>query len=82
MSSTCSTSGECRHSSTLGLLRSASEQNRSSSQENCSSAGPSTCVGGFSKRQYSGVGARNTPRRSVSLSSVASPKAREPMTHA
>ena len=44
--------------------------------------GPSRCVGGFSKRQNSGVGARNTPRRSVSLSSVARPKAREPITQA
>ncbi len=43
---------------------------------------PSTCVGGFSKRQNKGVGARNTPLRSVSLASVARPKAREPMTQA
>lgn len=64
----------------LGLARRASSQKRSSSQENCSAAGPSTCVGGFSKRQYSGVGATKTPRRSVSLPSVARPKAREPMT--
>lgn len=64
----------------FGLARSARTQNRSSSQLNCSSAGPSTCVGGFSKRQNSGAGARNTPRRSVSLSSVARPKARDPIT--
>lgn len=82
MASIRSTSGECRHSSTLGLARSASSQKRSSSQENCSSAGPSTWEGGFVKPQNSGVGARNTPRRSVSLSSVASPNAREPITHA
>ncbi len=66
----------------FGLARSASSQNRSSSQENRSSPGPSTCDGGFSKPQNSGVGARNTPRRSVSLSSVARPKARDPMTQA
>jgi hypothetical protein len=64
----------------LGLARSASSQKRSSSQLNCSSAGPSTCVGGLSKRQNSGAGATKTPRRSVSLPSVASPKAREPIT--
>ncbi|MGX1031405.1 hypothetical protein RKD38_006086 [Streptomyces ambofaciens] len=80
MSSTESTSGECRHSRMFGFARRASSQKRSSSQLNCSSPGPSTCVGGFSKRQYSAVGARKTPRRSVSLSSVARPKAREPMT--
>lgn len=80
MSSTYSTRGECRHSRMFGLARSARVQKRSSSQLNCSSAGPSTCVGGFSKCQKSGVGARNTPRRSVSLPSVASPKAREPIT--
>ncbi len=51
VASAYSTSGECRHSRTLGLPRSASSQNRSSSQLNCSSAGPSTCVGGFSKAQ-------------------------------
>ncbi|SCD79200.1 hypothetical protein GA0115245_11688 [Streptomyces sp. di188] len=66
----------------FGLPRSASSQKRSSSQLNCSSAGPSTCVDGFSKRQNRGVGARNTPRRSVSLPSVARPKAREPTTQA
>lgn len=64
----------------FGLARSARAQKRSSSQLNCSSAGPSTCVGGLSKRQKSGVGARNTPRRSVSLVSVTRPKAREPIT--
>ena len=52
----------------FGLARRASSQKRSSSQLNCSSAGPSRCVGGFSKRQKSGVGATKTPRRSVSLS--------------
>ncbi len=62
----------------FGFARRASSQKRSSSQLNCSSPGPSTCVGGFSKRQYSAVGAR----RSVSLSSVARPKAREPITQA
>ncbi len=66
----------------FGLPRSASSQKRSSSQENCSSPGPSTCVGGFSNRQNRGVGARKTPRRSVSLARVARPKAREPMTQA
>lgn len=66
----------------FGLARRASSQKRSSSQENSSSRGPSTCVGGFSNRQNSGVGARKTPRRSVSLASVASPKAREPITQA
>lgn len=66
----------------LGLARSASSQNRSSSQENCSCPGPSTCRGGLPKRQKSGVGATYTPRRSVSLPSVASPKAREPITQA
>ncbi len=38
----------------FGLARSARVQKRSSSQLNCSSAGPSTCVGGFSKCQKSG----------------------------
>lgn len=66
----------------VGLARSARWQNRSSSQENSSSRGPSTWVGGFSKPQKSGVGARYTPRRSVSLDSVARPKAREPITQA
>jgi hypothetical protein len=37
-------------------------------------------LGGFSNRQNSAVGARKTPRRSVSLPSVASPKARDPIT--
>lgn len=50
--------GECRTSRTFGLARSASSHVRSSSHENSSSRGPSTCVGGFSKRQNSGVGAR------------------------
>jgi hypothetical protein len=66
----------------VGLARRASSQKRSSSQLNCSSAGPSTCVGGLLKRQNRGVGARNTPRRSVSLSAVANPKARDPVTQA
>lgn len=74
--------GEWRHSRMLGLARRASSQKRSSSQLNCSSAGPSMCVGGLSKRQKRGVGATNTPRRSVSLPSVARPKAREPITQA
>ncbi|CAO0829127.1 hypothetical protein SMICM17S_11939 [Streptomyces microflavus] len=82
VSSTYSTGGECRHSSTFGLARSASSQKRSSSHENCSGPGPSICAGGLSKRQNSGVGATYTPRRSVSLPSVARPNAREPMTHA
>lgn len=66
----------------VGLARRANSQKRSSSQLNCSSAGPSTWVGGFSKRQNRGVGARKTPRRSVSLPSAARPKARDPMTQA
>lgn len=74
--------GEWRHSRMLGFARRASSQKRSSSQLNCSSAGPSMCVGGLTKRQKRGVGARNTPRRSVSLVSVARPKAREPITQA
>lgn len=42
----------------FGLARRASSQKRSSSQENSSSRGPSTCVGGFWKRQKSWAGAR------------------------
>lgn len=64
----------------FGLDCRASSQKRSSSQLNCSGAGPSTCVGGLANRHCDGVGARNTPRRSVSLPSTASPNAREPMT--
>lgn len=61
VSSRRSTSGECRHSSTLGLARSASAQKRSSSQENCSSAGPSTCAAWASRSPRTARSAPGTP---------------------
>ena len=69
----CSTSGDHRHSRTVGLASRASPQNRSTSQENCSGSGPSTWVGGLSSRQNSRVGVTKTPRRSTSDSSVSRP---------
>ena len=54
------------------------ERDRSSSQENSSSRGPLTCIGGFSKRRRTARGDHDTPRRSVSLPSVAETEGARP----
>src|SRR6266508_4317450 len=75
-----STSDVHRHSRTVGFDCRARTQKRSSSHEKRSDSGPSTCLGGFSKRQNMGVGGQNTPRRSTSDAGSSSPYAREPTT--
>ena len=68
-----STSGLTSVSSTVGFDLRPSRQKCSTSKLSCSGSGPSTDVGGLSRRQNASEGAANTPRLSTSESGPASP---------